>query len=142
MKLIGLDIGDSKIGIAIADEEVNIAIPFLVIERHNDDEIIQILSNLVKEYDVSCIIVGVPKTLQGNIGIQARKVLSFVSKLQDNIKEEIILWDERYTTLEAKKRLRKLYRRSKIRTIIDANAAALILQSYIDWKFSSSFKDE
>lgn len=137
MKMMGLDIGSSKIGIAIADEEVRIAIPFLVLERDNDEEIIHIISNLIKEYEIFCVIIGFPKTLQGDIGTQAKKVLSFVNELQNVIKEEIILWDERYTTLEAKKRLRRFYKRRKIKTIIDANAAAVILQSYIDWKYSS-----
>ncbi len=135
--MMGLDIGSSKIGIAIADEEVRIAIPFLVLERDDDEETIHIISNLIKEYEIFCVIIGFPKTLQGNIGAQAKKVLSFVNELQNVIKEEIILWDERYTTLEAKKRLRRFYKRSKVKTIIDANAAAVILQSYIDWKYSS-----
>jgi len=135
---MGLDIGSSKIGIAIADEEVRVAIPFLVLERDNDEATIHILSNLIKEYEVFCVIIGFPKTLQGDIGTQAKKVLFFVDELQNVVEAEIILWDERYTTLEAKKRLRRFYKRSKIKTIIDANAAALILQSYMDWKYSSS----
>jgi len=75
-----------------------------------------------------------PKKLDGEIGEQAEKVQLFINELQERIKIEVIFWDERLTTVEASKKLKELYRRKKIKKIIDASAAMLILQSYLDYE--------
>lgn len=131
MKIMALDVGDSKIGIAVADCEVRIAVPMQVIDKRAGD-VFDAICNIIKSQSIKTLIVGFPKKLDGEIGEQAEKVISFVEELKQKISVEVILWDERLTTVEAHKRLKGLYRRSKIRQIIDASAAMLILQSYLD----------
>lgn len=133
MKIMALDVGDRKIGIAVADCEVKIAVPLQVIDKR-DSDVFGTICKIVKSQNIEKLIVGFPKKLDGEIGEQAVKVISFIKQLKQMVSVEIILWDERFTTVEAHKRLKGLYRRSKIRKMIDASAAMLILQSYLDCK--------
>ncbi len=134
MKIMALDVGDNRIGLAIADYELRIAVPFNVIEKRRSD-FFEYLNNVIKEHDIGKLIVGFPKMLDSEVGEQAEKVIAFVEELKKRIEIEIVLWDERYTTVEAHKILKKLYKRRKIREVIDANAAMLILQSYLDCEY-------
>jgi len=130
---MALDVGDNRIGIAVADKEVKIAIPLGVLEKKNCD-VVEEIRRIINEQEVEKLVVGLPKKLDGEIGEQAEKVQLFINELQERIKIEVIFWDERLTTVEASKKLKELYRRKKIKKIIDASAAMLILQSYLDYE--------
>ena len=133
MWIMALDVGDNRIGIAVADKEVKIAIPLGVLEKKNCD-VVEEIRRIINEQEVEKLVVGLPKKLDGEIGEQAEKVQLFINELQERIKIEVIFWDERLTTVEASKKLKELYRRKKIKKIIDASAAMLILQSYLDYE--------
>jgi putative Holliday junction resolvase len=133
MRIMALDVGDNRIGIAVADKEVKIAIPLGVLEKKNCD-VVEEIRRIINEQEVEKLVVGLPKKLDGEIGEQAEKVQLFINELQERIKIEVIFWDERLTTVEASKKLKELYRRKKIKKIIDASAAMLILQSYLDYE--------
>jgi putative Holliday junction resolvase len=94
------------------------------------------LKKIIKKYEgVNEIVVGLPKTMAGEIGVQARKVLEFVEALKNNFKININTWDERLTTVEAEKTLISAgLSREKRKKVIDKSAAAYILQSYLDSK--------
>lgn len=128
MRIIGIDFGEKNIGIAISDPLRIIAQPLSV--AHNIEEV----AATIKEYpEAQKIVVGLPKSLRGDIGIQAQKVLAFVEELKNYTAIPIVTWDERMTTLAAQRSMIAAgLSRKERKTKIDKSAAALILQSYLD----------
>ena len=98
MSIMGLDVGDVRIGIAIS-EDLLFAHPLKTIERIGLKKDIQHLCQIVMEKDVETIVVGLPKRLNGEIGIQAEKVQGFSRKLEKKTKAKIVFWDERLKTV-------------------------------------------
>ena len=132
-RLLGLDVGDVLMGVAISDPSRVIATGLESITRANVKKDIQAIKRLVHEYEVEEIIVGLPKMMNGELGIQAKKVLSFVESLRAWVEIPVILWDERLTTVAAEKFLIEAnMRRKKRKKIVDKLAAVLILQGYLD----------
>jgi putative Holliday junction resolvase len=133
MRIIGLDHGEKRIGVAVSDPLGLTAQPIAVIEP---DQIIEELKMIIQEYgDVEEIVVGLPKKLSGELGPQAEKVLKFIEDLKDNLQVKVTAWDERLTTAAAERSMIDAgLSRSKRKKIIDKSAAALILQSYLDNK--------
>ncbi len=132
-RILGLDIGDKRIGVALSDPGEILASPLTIIERTVEDEDVEKIINLVTKHQVARIIIGLPLSLNGNVGEQAEKVHSFVNHLTQHTDISIKLRDERLTTVSAK-RLMKDSRTKKVKEKIrdDAIAAALILQGYLD----------
>ncbi len=126
MRILGLDIGDERIGIAISDELEIISTPLEVIS--NDRKVKEKLQKLINEYKIKKIVVGMPYTLKGEVGIQAKKVISFVKDIVMSAGIEVDYIDERYTTKIALKLLEK---NSKSK-IIDKFSASIILKDYLD----------
>ena len=126
MRILGLDIGDKRIGIAISDELEIISTPLEVIS--NDRKVKEKLQKLINEYKIKKIVVGMPYTLKGEVGIQAKKVISFVKDIVMSAGIEVDYIDERYTTKIALKLLEK---NSKSK-IIDKFSASIILKDYLD----------
>ncbi len=140
MRLMGLDVGDKTIGVAVSDELGFGAHPVTVVRRTDSvrKDIGQV-RQLAEEHDVERIIVGVPIMLSGETGVQAEKVLAFVEELRRRIRLPIETWDERLTTSEVERMLIETgHRREKRREIIDMHAAAVILQSYMDRQKSNA----
>jgi putative Holliday junction resolvase len=142
MRILGIDYGTKRIGIAISDPLGITAQAIAVIgrtnasKRENFEAEIKEIKRLIKKYEgVEEIVVGLPKTLKGEVGDQARMVLKFVEALQKEFKLNIVTWDERLTSVEAEKVLISAgLSREKRRQVIDKSAATLILQSYLDHK--------
>ena len=137
---MALDVGDRRIGIALSDPTGLLATPFTAIDRLKSrlSDFDQIL-NLAKENEVQRIIVGMPISLSGEFGRQARSVQDFISKLSNLTDLPIEIVDERYSTLQAQRLLnesgsRPHRDRNQARGHLDASAAAVILQSYLDNK--------
>ena len=131
MKIMGMDIGDKRIGIALSDKGKKISIPYSIID--NDDRFGYGLAAIIDKENVEKIVIGVPYTLKGELGSQAKKILRFV---RDNILAmgmEVVYQDERFTT---KVPLNTSVDRKKIKAQKDKFSAALILQSYLDRKAS------
>lgn len=130
---MGLDVGDKTIGIAISDLMGLTAQGIETIRRTNLKADYARLKVLIDEKEVDKIIVGLPKNMNGTIGPQGEKVLSFVEGLKNRFSKEIVLWDERLTTVAAERALIQAdMRREKRKTVIDMVAATYILQGYLD----------
>jgi putative Holliday junction resolvase len=133
MRILGLDVGDSRIGVAISDPVEIIATPLTVITRDDDNIAIAAIGQLVGQYDVKRIVIGLPYSLDGSIGRQANKVKDFVDKLSQSTSARIELRDERLSTVAAQRLLRGAgSKKAGKRSHIDAVAAAFILQGYLD----------
>lgn len=137
MRILGIDYGEKRIGVAVSDPLGFIAQGVAVIgkgETFEND--IRELKKIIKKYPgVDEIVVGLPKTMAGEIGSQAEKVLAFVDALKKEFKLNIITWDERLTTVEAERFLIEAgVSREKRKKVIDKSAAANILQGYLDRK--------
>jgi len=126
MRILGLDIGDKRIGVAISDELEIIATPLEVF--NNDKKVKEKLQKLINEYKIKKIVVGIPYTLKGEVGIQAKKVINFVEDIVMSAGIEVDYIDERYTT---KIPLKLLEKNSKSK-IIDKFSASIILKDYLD----------
>lgn len=134
MRIMGLDVGDKTIGVALSDPLGWTAQGLEVIRRGNHiKQDFARLQEIVKEYEVESILVGFPKNMNGTVGPQGEKVLNFVEQLKENINLPVKTWDERLSTVAAEKLLLQAdVSRSKRKKVIDKMAAAVILQGYLD----------
>jgi len=131
MAILGLDVGDKRIGVAFADGLL--AIPLTVIDRAGEGADLERVLALAEEHGVKRIVVGLPRSLDGSIGRQAERVLSFSSALSESTDVPVDTWDERLSTVSAERLLLGAgVKRDKRRARRDAMAAAIILQSYLD----------
>lgn len=135
MRYFGLDLGTKTLGIAISDERGIVASPFLVISFKDniDDEIFTKLNKMIIDNKIDKIVLGLPKNMDNSLGERARETLSFKSLLEEKTSKEVILEDERWTTLQAERILIKAnMSRQKRKKRIDKLAATIILQTYLD----------
>ena len=131
--LLGLDFGDKTIGIAVSDKSLTIATPIKTIRRKSISKDLIELFDLIEVYNVGGLIVGLPLSLNGKENIRTEQVRKFVNaiELQKNIK--IMLYDERFSSDVIFKELRKNHNSiSKIKKKLDQQAAAYILQGFLD----------
>lgn len=132
-RVLGLDVGEKTIGVAISDPLFITAQGLKTIFREDIDEDLKELKFLVKEYNICKIVVGFPKNMNNTIGVQGEKVLDFVNKLKESLDIDVILEDERLTTVAAEKMLIEGdVTRKKRKKVIDKVAATYILQTYLD----------
>lgn len=132
-RIMGLDVGDKTIGVAVSDLLQLTAQGVTTIRRESKVKDYGTLEELIKEYDIKKVVVGLPKNMDGTIGPQAEKTIKFAEKLKNKFKIELIYEDERLTTKAAEKMLISGdVRRDKRKTIIDKVASTYILQSYLD----------
>lgn len=134
-RIMGLDVGDKTIGVAISDLLGLTAQGLTTIRRESKVKDYAALEKIMKEYDIKKVVVGFPKNMNGTVGPQGEKTIKFATKLKNKFDVEIIYQDERLSTMAAEKML--IYgdvRREKRKTVIDTVAAAIILQSYLDMK--------
>ncbi|HHV17612.1 MAG TPA: Holliday junction resolvase RuvX [Thermoanaerobacterales bacterium] len=135
MRILGLDVGEKKIGVAISDELGLIAQGIDVIKRSNDGKDMDIICEIVSKYKVRKIVIGLPKNMNGTLGPSSKAVKDYATKLQNTIEIETDFWDERLTTVAAERTLLEAdVSRKKRKEVIDKLAAVLILQSYLDFK--------
>ena len=133
MRNLGLDVGDKRIGVAISDPDEIIASPVTTIIRENDQIAIDAILELISKYEVEKIIMGIPYSLDGSIGNQAKSVITFKEKLSQFTKVDIETQDERLSTIAAENLLIDAGVSGKHRKERrDAAAAAFILQGYLD----------
>lgn len=137
MRILGLDIGDKTIGVAISDEMGWTAQALKTIRRNGSKKEISELKELIEEYEAKEILVGLPKNMDGSLGFQAKKVLAFVERLKSSLSLPILLWDERLSTVRAERTLLEAdLSRKKRKGLRDKLAAQFILQGYLDRKAS------
>lgn len=130
---MGLDVGDKTIGVAVTDPMGWTAQGVTVIRRQSWDKDIQALKEVIQQWQVERLVIGLPLTMSGEEGPQAEKVHRFVERVQPEIPLPVEFVDERLTTRQAERALIEGgMRREKRREIIDMQAAILILQLWLD----------
>lgn len=133
MRLLGLDVGEKRIGVALSDPLKKTAQPFGVIERKDLASVAAQIKEMIDKFDVEKIIVGLPLKMDGTLGTQGQAVKSFADELRTLLMFSVETWDERLTTKEAHRALREAgVAAKKRRGLTDKLAAALILQSYLN----------
>ena len=133
MRVLGLDYGTRRLGVAICDELGMTAQGVATIVRKNRDTDLAAIAGFVKRFDVEKIVVGYPFRLDGSEGIQCEKVNRFVRRLEARLSIPVIRRDETLSTKEAEEILRETgVCREKKRAVIDRLAACIILQGYLD----------
>ena len=131
-RLLGLDVGEKRIGVAISDETRTLARPLLTVTRASKKEDFARIETLCREYQIEKIIAGLPKTLRNEEGLQAQRVRRYADELSAAINLPIEFWDERFSSVDAQDRLADSGRKPRAKGAIDAAAAAIILQEYLD----------
>ena len=135
-RALALDVGDRRIGVAISDPTGLIARPLTTIERASRDQDFAAIAGLVSQHAAELVVVGRPISLDGTEGPQARKVTRYAEALARRLAVPVVFWDERYSTMEAHEILRRnrpgAGRDARVSGELDAVAAAVILQRYLD----------
>ena len=131
--LLGLDVGDTRIGVALSDELGVAAHPLCTLTRKNRKVDLIAISDLVSIHKVECVVIGLPISLDGSIGTQAEKVQKFAKRLEHVIDIPIEFQDERFTTAEAEEILHELNKDAKTqKELIDEVSAVIILDAYLN----------
>ncbi len=132
---MSVDFGDARTGIAVCGKSEMIASPVCVISEKDFDKCIEKTAALAKEQRVQEVIVGYPKNMNGTIGERAEKCNLFAEELKKLVDCPVKLWDERCTTVSAHNVLNVTNTRGKKRkAVVDAVAAVIILESYLDFR--------
>lgn len=135
MRILGFDLGTRTLGISISDYTNTIATTYKTI-RFNEkdyDSIIPEIKDIVKEFNATKIVLGLPKNMNNSIGDRGLETLDFKKKLEDNLNIEVIMQDERLTTVQATNYMLEAdISRKKRKKKIDSLAANIILQTYLD----------
>ena len=130
-RILAFDFGRARIGVAISDELQLLAHPLETISAKQQPA--ERIAEIVREKKVDCVVAGVPRQMDGQIGSAATEVLAFVEKLRAILPCPIVTWDERLTTVAAHRALRDAGKKTRdTRGYVDQVAAQMILQSYLD----------
>lgn len=133
MRILALDVGEKRIGVALSDPSMLIATPLVTIMRKGESIDLDEVLKLANSHQVGEIIVGYPVSLSGHIGHQAQKVAAFISDLSARSTIPVKLIDERFSSVEAERLLRQSgIKPSRDKARVDAVAAAVLLQSHLD----------
>lgn len=136
MRILGLDFGQKTIGVAISDPFGWTAQGIEIIRRDKEESInksVERIGEIIKQYNVEKIVLGYPKNMNNTIGERGEKTEAFKKKLEKTFNIQIILWDERLSTVGAERSLLEAdLSRKKRKNVIDKMAAVFILQGYLD----------
>jgi len=131
--ILGLDLGEKRIGVAFVNAGTTIAFPLATIAVKGRQKVLEEIKKLIASRKVEKIVVGLPKTLRNEIGIAAEKRIKEVEWYQSQLQVPLVLWDERLSSKEVERVLIEAdVRRDKRKEIIDQLAAQRILQGYVD----------
>jgi putative Holliday junction resolvase len=133
MRIMGLDYGERRIGVAMSDLFGWTAQGVEVIDQKQVKDVMGHIAELIKQYEVESIVVGLPKNMNGTIGPSGDYCIAFAEQLRQTLSISVDLWDERLTTVAAERALLEAdVSRSKRKLVIDKMAAAILLQNYLD----------
>lgn len=133
MRYLGLDLGTRTLGLALSDETLTIASSLYTIRYENDEQLLDKLDKVIEEFSISKLVLGYPKNMNNTIGPKALLVEEFKQKLESRYGLEVLLQDERLSTVEATNyMLEANVSRKKRKKKIDSLAAVIILQTYLD----------
>ncbi len=132
-RVLGLDLGDARIGIAISDPDRRLAVPLGTVRVGQPPGELKAIAALIDEHEVSRVVLGHPRSMSGQIGPRARHAEAFAEALRSVVGVPVDMHDERLTTVEAERNLREAGVRGRDRrAVVDRTAAAVILQSWLD----------
>jgi putative Holliday junction resolvase len=133
MRVLALDLGDVRIGVALSDETGTLASGLSTLRSLGPRKDTQAIAALVREHEAGEVVVGMPLRLDGSLGPQGEKVAAFAERLRRSLRVPVVLWDERLSSVAADELLAEAgVRRRDRRDRIDRAAATLILQGYLD----------
>jgi putative holliday junction resolvase len=132
MSIVALDLGARRIGIAVTDADGLSVFPLGTIERRSFDTDLEAIRHIIGSRQLECLVVGLPVNMDGSEGPMARHARNFARRLADALKIEVKLHDERLSSFEAEQRLHNAVRRGKKKGAIDAMAAVIILENYLE----------
>lgn len=133
MRILGVDYGLARIGLALSDPTGQLAQGLSVLKRKSDAEAARSILQIVRDYDVEQIVVGLPLNMNGSAGERAQQCRVFADLLREVCELEVAMYDERLTTVAAERLLIEAQmRRKDRRQVVDSVAASILLQSYLD----------
>jgi putative Holliday junction resolvase len=133
MKILGIDYGEKRIGLALSDSSNTIARSMKVLQRNRAGRWLEEIKAVVNQNKVERIVIGLPKNMNGSLGQKGKEVLAFVKVLEKLVRVPIVTWDERLTTVTAERVLLEAeLSRKKRKRILDKLSACIILQNYLD----------
>ena len=129
--ILALDVGDRRVGVALADSQIKIAVPYGYLER--SDRIIQQITELMLDHDIDTLVIGYPRNQSGEATKQTESVEQFAEELAEiEIDADLVFQDESLSSVEAERRLGRV----KDKGEIDAEAASIILQDYLEQNYA------
>ena len=131
MKTLGIDHGKKRVGLALSDESAKLALPLEVVPGKDRHQLLTRISELASLHQVERVVVGHPLTLLGESGLQARQAEEFAERLRHKLDVEVVLWDERMTSIQVDRARPDGAKPAKDGTR-DLMAAVLILQTFLD----------
>lgn len=135
MRYLALDLGGRRIGVAVSDASGLTAQPVGTIARSDFDRDLEAIRDLIDEYRVHTVVIGLPRNMDGSLGPQAVKALDYAERLRKALGITVVTWDERLTTQQVERLLiRANVRRRRRKAVVDKLAAALILEGYLAFK--------
>lgn len=133
MRVAALDLGKVRVGLAVSDELGALAHPRAPLDARNRKSLLAAIAEFAKSEEISRFVVGLPLDADGREGPSARRALSFAEQVAENTGLPVEMWDERFTTVEATRRLREGGRSAKkSRQRVDGAAACVMLQAWLD----------
>jgi len=135
LRIIGLDLGEKRIGVAAADDRTRVAIPVTTVTLAGNDDLVEAVIETVREQGADEVVIGLPLSLSGALGPQGQVVLEAVERLRSRLDIPVHTWDERLTTVQARRVPMGPRRRKSARAAMagrDAAAAAIMLQAFVD----------
>ncbi|MBR6509437.1 MAG: Holliday junction resolvase RuvX [Clostridia bacterium] len=135
MIIMSVDLGKARTGIAVSDSGESFAFPKEVIHEYNSEKLVQKISAAAEIYQAELIVVGLPKNMDGSLGFRAQECSELAEKIKEVSKREVVMWDERCTTVSAHTALNFTDTRGKKRKeVVDAVAAVIILEDYLNFR--------
>lgn len=142
MRIMAVDFGDSRTGLAVCDKSEFLASPLTVIHEKNFDRCLEKTAEYARQEKIEEIVVGFPKNMNNTVGERAEKCSLFGNKLEEMTGIKVVMWDERCTTVSAHQYLNETNVRGKKRkNVVDAVAAVIILESYMGYRKNTALKN-
>lgn len=138
MIIMSVDLGKARTGIAVSDSSESFAFPKTVITEYNTEKLVKKVSDFARENNAELIVVGLPKNMDGSVGSRAEECKEIGEKIQNTSGINVVMWDERCTTISAHTALNYTDTKGKKRKqVVDAVAAVIILEDYLQYRKNS-----
>ena len=137
MRSLGLDLGTKTLGLALSDKSNNIANPYKVLHWDGEDYnlLFKDLDNIIKDFNIETLVLGLPKNMNNTLGFASERSMNFKKALEERYNKEVVLIDERLSTMEATNYLLDAdMSRKKRKKVVDSVAASIILETYLKMK--------